>query len=295
MSVDFYYKGLSAAERTYPYKPKKSVELAKGTLYEAWFDTLQTSPWYLEICETKKFPSDSSKKTWEQFGDLRKLTFESWWLKTGHKIFSEVIPYRPIREVELDYTIKQSDEHNKPPTLVLEIPLNLSPSQLTRQFELLVAKQFDYLEEITRGTKPIKKILKADDEKNSMFAPSRTFNRWEHSTAEVHQQRDTKMTYQQIKIWLTIFKEWTAAKEANPKLTLSQYAQFLKLKPKGVRDLGKGVLLTKKDEDKYASALSEYLQMARFLMAHATEGVFPFTEPHPWATGPSRKPRKVSK
>ena len=142
---------------------------------------------------------------------------------------------------------------------------------------------------------PTKKILKADDGGNAMFAPSRTFNRWEHSTAEVHQQRDTKMTYQQINIWLTIFKDWTAAKEANPKLTLTQFSLQKNLSHEGKRIYNSSSTTSNKGEQMLANAASEPLKMARFLMAHATEGVFPFTEPHPWATGPSRKPRKVSK
>ena len=294
MPVDFYYKGLSAEDRIYPHKPNKSAALAQGTLYEAWFDTLKISPWYKEICSSKKFPSISSKKTWEQFGDLSNLTFGNWWRKTGYKIFSETIPYRPVREVKLGYAIKHADDENKAPTLILEIPLNLSPSQLTHQFQLLVEKQFEYRNAIGN----LKYLDQDFSQENSinddvLFSTRNDYNRWDHSTALVHQTRDTKITYQQIQIWLKSFVKWTAAKEANPKLTQSDFAQLLMLKPKGVRSLGKGVLLSKKDKAIYASALNEHLKMARFLMAHATEGLFPFTEPHPWVKGPSRKPRKA--
>lgn len=293
MSVDFYYKGLSAEERIYPYKPRESVVLAKGTLYEAWFDTLKASPWYAQICETKEFPSQAAKETWEHFGDLRNLMFDPWWQKVGHKIFTEVIPYRPVREVDLEYAIKHNDE-NKPPTLVLEIPLNLSPAHLAQQFEVLVAKQFDYLAEVANGADSKKKSLKVDDaDGDTIFAPSRTFNRWDHSTAKVHQRRDTKITYQQIKIWLTIFKDWTSAKEVNPKLTLTQFALQNNLSHEGKRIYNSSSTTSNKGEQMLANAASEPLKMARFLMAHATEGVFPCTDPHSWATGPSRKPRKI--
>jgi hypothetical protein len=295
MSVDFFYKGLSAEERIYSYKPQKSVVLAQGTLYEAWFDTLKTSPWYSDICESKKFPSDASKKTWEQFGDLRQLTFENWWLKTGHKIFSETIPYRPISKFNLDYTIKQDGKDNKAPTLILEIPLNLSPALLTQQFELLVAKQFDYLAEMAKETKVKSKKLKTNSSSDEdLFASKRVFNRWDHSTAKVHQQRDTKITYQSINRWLELFRDWEKLKKTKPKSTLLQFALLKNLSTDGRRLYESPNSLTKRGELMLSNAASEPLKMARFLMAHATEGVFPFTEPHPWVKGPSRKPRKTS-
>jgi len=289
MPVEFYYKGLSEADRIYPHQPKKSFQLAKATLYEAWFDTLQTSPWYSEICDTKEFPSAASKETWDKFGDLRTITFEKWWLKTGHKIFSESTPYMPVREVNLDYIVKHNETKDGPPTLVLEIPLNLSPTQLTKQFEKIVAKQFAYLDEISSKSKLKRNTFKKDD---GLFSVTTSFNRWQHSTATAHQQRETKMTHQYIKHWLDIYKKWTAAKAVNSKLTQSQYAQFLKLKPKGVRELGTGVSLNQEERNLYASALNESLKMARFLMAHATEGVFPCTEPHSWAVSGTRNKRK---
>jgi hypothetical protein len=291
MPIDFYYKGLSAEERIHPYRPSESVDKAKGTLYESWFDTLKASPWYAEICDTKKFPTDSSKETWQRFGDLRNVTFENWWLIRGHKIFSEKTPYRPINEVTLDYAIENRNDINKPPVLVLEIPLNLTPAELTKQFEKIVARQILYMNEMLDGT-PTDQATEHSD--NDMFAAARKFNRWDHSTAAAHQQRETKMTYQQIKVWVDAYKGWIAAKTKNPKLTQSQYAQQLKLKPKGVRDLGAGVALGKEEKDSYANALSEYLKMAKFLMAHAADGVFPCTDPHSWVEQKARKKTKPS-
>lgn len=297
MSVDFYYKGLSAEERIHPYTPNKSVELAKGTLYEAWFDTLKTSPRYANICETKVFPSSESKTTWEQFGDLRQLTFETWWLKTGYQIFSETIPYREVRKVNLDYSLKKNVKNNEPPTLVLEIPLNLSPVLLAQQFEKLLARQHDYLAEISRDISgKSKKLETGSTRDDELFAPSnRQFNRWEHSTAKVHQQRDTKITYQSIKRWLELFQAWEQLKKKQPNATLMEFALLKKLSTEGKRLYESPNSLTKRGELMLANAASEPLKMSRFLMAHAIEGIFPFTEPHPWEKGPSRKPRNTKK
>lgn len=288
MSVDFYYKGLSIEDHIYPHTPSESFRLAKKTLYEAWFDTLRLSPWYMHICETKSFPSNASKDTWKHFGDLQNLTFEHWWLKTGYKIFSEKRPYSPINEVTLDYAIHRGNDDEKAPSLILEIPLNLSPAELRRQFDKLVDMHTSYVIEIKKGD------VTSNDGDN-MFAATRSFNRWDHSTAAIHQQRDTKMTYQQIKHWLTTFKAWESAKFNNPTITLTQFAIDLKLSPEGKRLYDSSNDLTGRGAQKLANAASEQLKMARTLMAHATEGVFPCTEPHSWTTGPSRKKRKAIK
>ena len=112
--MDFYYKGLGPEERIFAQTPEAAAAKAKGTLYEAWFDVLQTSPWYNKICESQEFPSGKSEETWKQFGDLRGKSFSKWWLEAGYKIFAEVVPYYSTaqvhqeRETKLTYaTIKK--------------------------------------------------------------------------------------------------------------------------------------------------------------------------------------------
>jgi hypothetical protein len=104
---------------------------------------------------------------------------------------------------------------------------------------------------------------------------------------------ECQMTYQQIKHWLTIFKAWESARLGNPKLTQTQFALDMKLSPEGKRLYDSSNDLARRGEQKLANATSEQLKMARALMAHATEGVFPCTDPHPWAKGPSKKKRKA--
>ena len=85
MTVKFFLKGLSAEDRIFPQTIESSAKLAKGTLYEAWFETLQTSPWYRDSAETGIFKSQAAEEAWEQFGDLRKTDFASWWKSRGYR------------------------------------------------------------------------------------------------------------------------------------------------------------------------------------------------------------------
>lgn len=83
MTISFHYKGLDAEDRIFAKSPAESAALAKGTLYEAWFDVLQISPWYRGIAETGEFPSQQAKETWGYFGDLTDRNFSDWWLTVG--------------------------------------------------------------------------------------------------------------------------------------------------------------------------------------------------------------------
>ena len=96
MTVKFFLKGLSAEDRIFPQTIDSSAKLAKGTLYEAWFETLQTSPWYRDSCESGIFKSRAAEETWEKFGDLGKTDFASWWKTRGYEIFAEDVYYQPI-------------------------------------------------------------------------------------------------------------------------------------------------------------------------------------------------------
>lgn len=265
MTISFHYKGLSAEDRLFPQEPKQSAALAKGTLYEAWFDTLQTSPWHAEISRTGMFPDECAEKNWRLFGDLTGLTFTKWWMKTGYRIFAEEVAYRPVAATELEHEVSFDKDDKRPPTLTLEIPLNLSPKALEEQF---------------------KKILKAHE--NYQYE----FDRWKHSTAAVHQQRETKLTYGSIKRWLDLYKDWEREKAMNPELTQFEYSIKNNLVPNARRKIDLAAKMDETERAVFANALSDQLKQARNLMANATVGIFPDTTPHPWATSSGRKSKK---
>lgn len=258
MTADFFYKGLSAEDRIFGKSPNESAKLAKGTLYEAWFDVLQTSPWYQEIARTGNFPSESAKRAWLNFGDLENRTFESWWLSTGYRIFAENVPYYPMQIADLD--IEVTHPYNRPPILKIEVPLNLPPAELRKQLNEILRAHADYA--------------------------NGTYDRWDYSTAQVHQQRESRLTFQSIRRWLLVYQKYEQLK-ASENITLSDFALRLKLIPKFKPEIS-GFAPTAEDRQKLANATSDILKPVRNLMANATEGRFPSTESHPWVTGKSK-------
>ena len=260
--MDFYYKGLGPEERIFAQTPEAAAAKAKGTLYEAWFDVLQTSPWYHKICETNEFPTSNAQEAWEHFGDLRGKTFSKWWLERGYKIFAEVVPYQSMQIADLKIEVKKSKDQKKPPLLKIEVPLNLSPAALKEQFN---------------------EILKA----HKLYSDE--FDRWDYSTAQVHQERETKLTYATIKKWMQVYQAYEKQKDKKD-FKLYNFAKDQELHPTLFRGLLKrGEVPDQGDLRTQASNVaSDILKKAMFLMANATEMSFPNTAPHEWVVTSNR-------
>ena len=260
MAIELYYKGLSIEDRLYGQTPENSAKKAKGTLYEAWFDVLQTSPWYRGIAETGEFPSLESQETWSHFGDLKDKSFSKWWLDTGYRIFAERVPYQPIQVSELSFKVTPNKNDDAPPVLTIEIPLNLSPAALREQFMKILEKQESYQSE---------------------------FKRWEHSTAPVHQYRETKLNYATIQKWINVYREYEKRKDSE-EFKLYNFAKELDLHPTLFRGLIKKGEVPEDLRVDAANVASDFLKSAKNLMANATEGRFPCTDSHPWASSGTR-------
>lgn len=249
--VAFFYKALSPENRHFAYTPPEACELAKGTLYQSWFDALKLSPWYKKIAETGDFPSEKAKEAWENFGDLRNISFEDWWLKTGYEIYSERVPYRQL-QVAIDYP----EDQEKPPVLKIEVPLNLSPQMLQDQF---------------------KKLLKAHEQYDK-------YDRWNYSTAKVHQFRESKLTFGVIKELLNYYEKYEQ-QGGQSQITLDQFAILMKINPKVKIESGDSPAQVNDKKIILANNASYFLQRAKNFMANATELHFPSDSPHIWVTG----------
>jgi hypothetical protein len=254
--AQLFFKGLPEDVRFKSHSIPESMERAKGTLYETWFNALQLSPYYQRICETNEFPSEQAEKTFHLFGDLSNTTFEKWWVATGYGIFAEKKPFNRVSvNNEKDATGEDV------PILRLEIPLNVSPKTLRNQFDDLLELHHPYYKD---------------------------FDRWKASTADVRFE-NKKLTSASLDLYLEIYKEYLAngndlglyelgvQKRVNPKLVVLPSDR-----PKEAAD----------KRVKMANAVSEYIEKAKNLVAYATEGIFPCVENHHWI---ERKTRNVSK
>jgi len=263
MSHKFHYKGLSPEDRVFALTPELSAAKAKGTMYEAWFDTMKTSPWYQQIAITGVFPSREAERAWGYFGDLREIDFEPWWISKGYAVFAERIDYRPISIAGTRTQLRRAGIAKHPPSLLIEVPLNLHPSVLRQQFEEILEKHSEYAADA---------------------------DRWDYSTAELHQQRETKLDFKTIKKWLSIFQRYEVASKA-PGFKLYNFASELRLHPLFNRKEFRERDVPPDLRVKMANVASDILKSAKSLMANATELRFPDTTAHPWASSGTRTRR----
>jgi hypothetical protein len=255
--VALFFKGFPEDVRFKSHTIPESLDRAKGTLYETWFNALKLSPYYQAICETGEYPSEDAEKTFQLFGDLRLKDFDHWWIETGYGIFAE---QRPFNRVSINNETNSFGENV--PVLRLEIPLNVSPKTLRNQFDNLLALHHPYYKD---------------------------FDRWNASTANVRMQ-SKKLTSASLDLCLEVYKSYLDKfKQGEP--VLYEIGEELRINPKlKVLHTDRPAEVAEK-RVKMSSAVSEYLEKAKNLVAFATEGMFPCTDNHSWIPRQTRSPR----
>lgn len=256
--AQLFFKGFPEDVRFKSHTIPGSLERAKGTLYETWFNALQLSPYYQTICETKEFPSDEAKRTFELFGDLRNVTFDTWWVEVGYGIFAEK---KPFNKVSLQNQTDSFGEDVK--VLHLEIPLNVSPKTLRAQFDNLLELHHPHYKD---------------------------FDRWHASTATARME-SRKLTSVSLNICLDVYRLFIE-KSKQGEAPLYEIGAELRINPKFIVAHSDLNTIAAEKRIKMATAVSEYLEKARNLVAHAAEGRFPCTDNHQWVERQRRAPRK---
>lgn len=246
---EFFFKGFPEDVRFRAHTVPESLEIAKGTLYEAWFNALKLSPHYREGIDTGNWLSEQARKTYQTFGDLREVHFEEWWVDTGHTLFSEKGAFSKI---VVDDGTAEMDEMT--PTISLLVPLNVSPKTLAQQFDLILKKHHPFY---------------------------KNFDRMKASKAEVRLQ-NRKLTSHAINRYLQVYAESMKKQDVGIEFHLYDLGYELRLNPKlTVLDTDYPNEATDK-RTKMSVMVSEYLQKSKRILAHATEGRFPCTEEHHW-------------
>lgn len=250
--LGFFFKGFPEDVRFRRHTVPESLEIARGTLYETWYRCIKASPYMAEAQSHLEYRSSWHEKTHMLFGDLQGTTFDSWWLDRGYRLFSEQTDFKKIA---VQGTAGGSEDGQ---SLMLRIPLTVSPTTLRDQFDDLLRQHHPHY---------------------------RNFDRWKHSTAQAR-LKSSRLTSVSLNLYMDVYEHWAA----NPKLQLYAIGEQLQLNPKLVvkrTDLSEVV----KDKHLQMSLLvSEYLGKAKNLVAHASEGRFPCTDDHEWVERTTRAP-----
>lgn len=252
MTVYLNYKGLLPADAVWGLEPEASGVKAQGTLYEAWFDTLKISPYYNKNIDDGVVGDSPQAKTILLFGDLRNKEFKGWWLETGYRIFAEPAPYEPIQEIsDLKVRLTKEKHPKAPRTIIIEVPLNLDPRELSRQFQALLEKQAEYKEE---------------------------FNRWKAAEADAHQNGETKLSFNTIQSWLKTYKEYERQKKLlGSEFKLYNFTKDMGLHPYYALKSSRAREVPESERIAMSNVASDLIKKVKFLMANAAEMRFPDT------------------
>lgn len=245
----FFFKGFPEDVRFRSHTVPESLEIAQGTLYEAWFKALQLSPYYTQGTETGQWPSDLARNTFRTFGELRSTQFAQWWIEKGYRLFAEQHAFPQI--VVANST---DDLGNINAVITLAIPLTISPATLRRQFDALLRVQHPYYKD---------------------------FDRWKASSAPVRLE-NRKLTSVSINLYLKVYEAWINKRAINKNVHLFEIGDELKLSPKDSALKTDPPRMASSKRVKMSLLVSEYLEKAKNLVAHATEGRFPCVEEHHW-------------
>jgi len=147
--------------------------------------------------------------------------------------------------------------------LHLEIPLNVSPKTLRAQFDNLLELHHPHYKD---------------------------FDRWQASTAPVRME-SRKLTSVSLNICLDVYRSFIE-KSKQGEASLYDIGVELRINPKFVVAHNELPVFAAEKRIKMAAAVSEYLEKAKNLVAHATEGRFPCTDNHHWIERQTRAPRK---
>ncbi len=252
----FFFKGFPEDVRFSKHSVPESLEIAKGTMYEAWFNALRLSPYMAESIDSGEWFSDQQKATYEKFGDLRGAKFDTWWVDVGFNLFAEKQDFKRL-------TLREQGDEAKQDTLVIEIPLTTSPATLKAQFSDLLREHHPHF---------------------------KRFDRWEMSTAAAKLQ-SSRLTSLSINLYLSVYeKQRDMIATEIEDVTLYQVGEVLNLNPRLVVKFADRPADIKEKHLQMSLQVSEYLKKAKNLIAHASEGIFPYTENHDWVERASRAP-----
>jgi hypothetical protein len=243
----FFFKGFPEDVRFRSHTVPDSLEYARGTLYEAWFNAVKLSPYLAKAWDMNDWPSTQAKKVGEQFGDLRNISFEQWWLEKGYSLFAEGRAFAKI-------CVDDGSKTTSADSMWMEIPLTVSPQTLRRQFDQLLRDHHPHFKD---------------------------FDRWKASTS-IAPMQNKRLTSVSINLYLDVYKCWIERGGMDKEVHLYEVGEQLRLNPKFIvekKDLHSDV------QDKHLGMsllVSEYLEKGKNLVAHASEGIFPYTDNHDW-------------
>jgi len=125
---------------------EEELSYARTSVRRWWWEYLRLSKDYWLICQTSsnavnpRTTDDGMRWIYRKFGDIYSVDFDTWYERTGSRIFREQVELPKVLEVAEDLSNLSQERDGK---LLLEIPLSLSQATINRQINRILKKHAD--------------------------------------------------------------------------------------------------------------------------------------------------------
>lgn len=236
-------------------------ELAKArvSVRRWWWEYLRLSKDYWLICQTSsslnnpRVADEKMRWIYRKFGDIYSVDFDTWYTRTGSRIFGEQEALPDVIEVESDFSNLTETRDGK---ILVEIPLSLSQATINRKINRILKKHDD--------ERPTNKL----EMSKSQF-PINPVRYRLHTLQKMHE------------VWCLhreLIDKPVALREAKDKYSakgdLFRIGKVLRLSPSNER-LAEDVELNHKRLNIMRATVSRYLNRANLLIDNVEKGAFP--------------------
>lgn len=238
---------------------EEELENARTSVRRWWWEYLRLSKDYWLICQTSsslnnpRVADEKMRWLYRKFGDIYSVDFDTWYTRTGSRIFREQEDLPKVIEIERDFSNLRETRDGR---LLIDIPLSLSQSTINRQINRLLKKH--------------------DDERLS--------NKLEMSKSQfpINPVRFRLHTLQKMhEVWCLhreLIEKPVALGEARDKYStkgdLFRIGKVLRLSPSNEM-LAEDVKLNHKRLNIMRATVSRYLNRANLLINNVEQGTFP--------------------
>ena len=129
--------------RLYSRSIEEELKYARTSIRRWWWEYLRLSKDYWLICQTSSSPNkprttdEGMRWLYRKFGDIYSMDFDTWYERTGSRIFGEQVALPDVIEIEQDFSNLTQEREGK---LLLEIPLSLTQASINRKINRILKK-----------------------------------------------------------------------------------------------------------------------------------------------------------
>ena len=222
---------------------EEELAKARGSHSYWWFRCLQASDDYLACCRAEGAGKLSEMYT--DFGNVDGVSFSTWWIKRGRKLFAEEAPLRDVHQIADEDALNQLRIRDD--RIILEIPLKMRKITAVRKINKLLKQ--------AHGTKPV--------------------DIWAESSAR-RQRIKSKVRMSTVELLLKLH----SLRNRYPAMKLYELGQRAGVELDLLARATDGEEITEEMEKRRMTiAVSRYLRQAQCLINNATKGVFPKITP----------------